>query len=57
LPKDKGIKIVHDERAMFRGSDKYIADKRYPSVSKIDIDLVVSEIEKLLNLQQKHIKM
>ena len=50
LPKDDRIRIVHDEDAIFRGSDKYISDERYPSVSRIDIDLVVSEVERLLNL-------
>ncbi len=46
-PKGEKIEIVSDGKAVFSGSDKYISDKRFPSVSKIDVKEVLSSVGRL----------
>ncbi|WP_461834531.1 glycosyltransferase family 9 protein [Desulfothermus sp.] len=41
-PKKADIKVIYDNWAIFSGSDKYINDDRFPSISKIDTTKVIS---------------
>jgi len=43
-PKGKDIYIVRDEDALFQGADKWVKDKRFRSVEKIEVERVINAI-------------
>ena len=47
-PKGPEIRVVYDEEAAFKGSDKFIDDDAFPSASRIRQDKVLGAIKELL---------
>lgn len=47
IPKGKNIKIIYDEEMKFNGSDKYINNNRFPSVSKIKPFKVIKHLKEM----------
>ncbi len=50
-PRGENIIIINDDKAVFSGSDKYINDARFPSVSKIAPKSLLSSISLILGKQ------
>lgn len=47
-PKGEGIYNIYDEQAFFPGCDKFIPDDRFPAVSRIGTERVLSSLPSLL---------